>query len=271
MRQILKRLDFSDKEIDIYLATLKLGSASFSELAKFAGTKRPTTYEILEKLKGKGLVSFGKKKGKKIFVAEDPEKILGLIEQEKEEVFKKEEDAKNVLPKLKALTRKDTTMPLVKYYEGKEGIWNIVEDLVKSKEENWIIATGKIYDVLGLKQFTKRIVLKRRQSGVKLNIIADHHPGNIKGYQANEYFREYRFLPGTIDLNSTVYVYENKVALIFFKEPLSGIIIENKELFLVFKFMFDSLWKELEGKNMPEGEVRKNIYDNLFVKDHPKN
>ena len=271
MRQIFKQLGFSSKEIDVYLAALKLGNASFTELAKFAGIKRSTTYEILEKLKEKGLVSFSGKKGKKIFIAEDPEKILRLIEQEKDEVLKKEEDMKDVLPKLKALTKKDTTIPLIKYYEGKEGVWNIVEDLVGSKEENWIIASGKIYDILGLKQFTKRIVQKRRQSGVKLNIIADQHPGNVKGYQANEYFREYRFLPGTINLNSAVYIYENKVALIFFKEPLSGIIIENKELFLVFRFMFDSLWKELEGKNIPEGEIRKNIYDNLFVKNHLKN
>ena len=59
-------------------------------------------------------------------------------------------------------------------------------------------------------------------------------------------------MPEVINLNSSVYIYENKVALIFFKEPLSGIIIENEELFSVFKFMFDSLWKELEGKNLPE-------------------
>ena len=42
---------------------------------------------------------------------------------------------------------------------------------------------------------------------------------------------------------------ENKL---FFKEPISGIIIKNKALFQVFKFMFDSLWKEFEGKNLPE-------------------
>ena len=261
MRQILKRLNFSSKDIDVYLAALKLGSASFAELAKFAGTKRPTTYEILEKLKEKGLVSFSRKKGKKIFTAEDPEKILRIIEQEKEEVLKKEKEMISALPKLKALTKKDTTVPLVKYYEGKEGIWNIVEDLVESKDESWIIATGKIYDVLGLKRFFKNITQRRRQLGTKLSIIADHHPGNIKGYKANEYFREYRFMPETIDLNAAVYVYDNKVALIFFKEPLNGIIIENEELFSVFKFMFNSLWKELEGKNLPEGEIRKNIYD----------
>ena len=252
MRQILKQLNFSDKEIDVYLAALKLGKGSITELAKKANIKRPTAYVVLEKLKEMGLVSLSKKKNKQVFIAEDPEKLLKAVEEEKEEIIKKEEKIKEALPKFKALRKKDTTVPLIKYYEGKEGIWNIVEDLVESKQENWIIATGKIYDALGLKQFLKRVTQRRRQSGAKLYIIADHHPENVKGYKANEYFREYRFLPGVIDLNTSVYVYADKVALIFFKEPLSGVIIENKELFLVFKFMFDSLWKELEGKNLPE-------------------
>jgi len=260
MRQILKQLNFSNKETDVYLAALKLGEGSITKLAKKANIKRPTAYVVLERLKEMGLVSLSKKKGKQIFIAENPEKLLKTVEEEKEKIIEKEEKIKEALPKFKALRKKDTTVPLIKYYEGKEGIWNIVEDLVESKKENWIIATGKIYDVLGLKQFTKRIVQRRRQLGTKLNIIADHHPENIKAYKANEYFREYCFLSETINLNSTVYVYDNKVALIFFKEPLSGIIIENKELFLVFKFMFDSLWKELEGKNLPEGEINRNTY-----------
>ena len=261
MRQILKQLNFSDKETDVYLAALKLGEGSITELARKANIKRPTAYVVLERLKEMGLVSLSKKKGKQIFITENPEKLLRVTEEEKEKIIEKEEKIKEALPKFQALTKKDTTVPLVKYYEGKEGIWNIVEDLVESKDESWIIATGKIYDVLGLKRFLKNITQRRRQLGTKLSIIADHHPGNIKGYKANEYFREYRFMPATIDLNSSVYIYDNKIALIFFKEPLSGIIIENEELFSVFKFMFDSLWKELEGKNLPEGEIRKNIYE----------
>ena len=252
MRQILKQLNFSNKETDVYLAALKLGKGSITELAKKANIKRPTVYVVLERLKEMGLVSLSKKKGKQIFIAENPEKLLKAIEEEKEEIIEKEEKIKQALPKFKALRKKDTTVPLIKYYEGKEGVWNIVEDLTESKQDGWIIASGKIYDVLGLKQFTKRIVQRRRQLDTKLHIIADHHPENIKAYQANEYFREYCFMPGTMNLNATVYIYDGKVALIFFKEPLSGIIIENKELFLVFKFMFDSLWKELKGKNLPE-------------------
>ncbi len=253
MRRILKQLNFSDKEIDVYLAALKLGKGSISELAKKAGIKRPTTYVILEKLKELGLVSFSVQKKKKVFLVEKPEKLLKLIELEKEKTEEKEKELKKNLPKLKSLIKKETLIPIIRYYEGKEGIWNILDDLIESKKDSWIIAPGKIYDILGLKRFIKNVVQKRRPYGTKAYIISDHHPEIIKAWQEKDIlFREYRFMPKAIELDTIIYIYADKIALIFLKEPLSGIIIENKKLFQVFKFMFDSLWKELKGKNLPE-------------------
>lgn len=257
MRQILKQLNFSDKEIDIYLTALKMGSATISELAKKAGIKRPTVYVILEKLKERGLVSMSEKKGKQIFIVESPEKLLKIIGQRKEELTEQEKEIKKSLPKFKALTKKDTTMPLVRYYEGKEGVWNIFDDLTESGvNESWIIVPGKVFDIFGLKRFTDKVILRRKQAGIKIYAILDHHSEMIKLYEewrkkGDIKFREYRLLPGTTELNTLVYIYSEKVALIFLRDCLSGLIIENKELFSIFKFMFDSLWKELKGKNLP--------------------
>ena len=253
MRQILKKLNFSSKEIDVYLAVLKLGSASVTELARRAEIKRPTTYVVLEKLKELGLVSLSRKKGKQIFTAESPEKLFKLLEEEKEILLSKEKELKDSLPKLKALTKKDTTVPIVRYYKGKEGVWNIINDLMSSQYDARMITSGKAFDILGKKRIEKDVLQKRKQLGTKSYIISDHDSHQIDTYRKKELlFREFRFLPETIDLNSLVYIYEDKVALIFLKSFLTGIVIENKELFLVFKFMFDSLWKELEGKNLPE-------------------
>ena len=253
MRQILKQLNFSEKEIDIYLAALKLGSASVTELAKSAEIKRPTTYVILEKFKQMGLISFSRKKDKKIFFAENPEKLLQLLEEEKETLLAKEEKLKNSLPKLKALRKKDTIVPTVKYYKGKEGVWSILNNIMNSKHDSRMITSGKAFDVLGKKRIQRDVLQKRKQIGTKSYIISDHDPHQIDTYRKKELlFREFRFLPETIDLNSLVYIYENKIALVFLKVPLSGIVIENKELSSVFKFMFDSLWKKLEGKNLPK-------------------
>lgn len=252
MRQILKKLNFSSKEIDVYLAALNLGTASVTELARKAEIKRPTTYVVLERLKELGLVSLSRKKGKQIFTAENPEKLFRLLEEEKEILLNKEKELKKSLPKLKALTKKDTTVPVIRYYKGKEGVWNIINDLMSSQYDSRMITSGKAFDLLGKKRIERDVLQKRKQIGTKSYIISDHDSHQIDTYRKKELlFREFRFLPETIDLNSLVYVYDDKVALIFLKNFLTGIIIENKELFLVFKFMFDSLWKELEGKNLP--------------------
>lgn len=253
MRQLLKQLNFSEKEIDVYLAALKVASAPISDLAKISGIKRPTVYVILEKLKEKGLVSLSEKKGKQIFITENPEKLLKIIGQRKDELAEREEEIKKTLPKFKALVKKDTPIPLFKYYEGKEGIWNIVEDLMQSRSEVWLIAPGKIWDIFGLKRMLKNVVQRRRQIGQKAYVITDHHPQMIKlARTIEENIGEYRFMSHAIGLDSAIYIYRNRLALLFYKEPFSGLIIENEELFKIFKFMFDSLWKELEGKNLPE-------------------
>jgi sugar-specific transcriptional regulator TrmB len=253
MRKTLKQFNFSDKEIDVYLAALKLGSASITELAKRAKIKRPTTYVILEKLKEMGLVSMSIRQKKRIFTIQKPDKLSKIIDLEKEKLEEKEKELQKVLPELKSLTKEETLIPIIRYFEGKEGVWDIIDDLMESGESASMISTGKAYDELGFKRIVKDVIERRRKIGTTAYIISDHHPEQVKEYKKGEtLFRQYRFLPETIDLDSIVYIYADKIALVFFKEPLSGVIIENKALFQSFKFMFDSLWDELEGKNLPE-------------------
>jgi HTH-type transcriptional regulator, sugar sensing transcriptional regulator len=258
MRNILKQLNFSDKEIDVYLAALKLGSAPISQLAKASGVKRPNAYFILEKMKEKGLVSLAKKKNKQIFVAEKPDKLLKLLEDQKDKLTEQQEEIKNILPKFEELAKRGSFIPIFKYYEGEKGVWNIIDDLTESGiSDAWVIAPGKFVDVFGQNSFMKNIILKRRQKGIKMHVIMDQHPEMLKFHndwleKRDTVLREYRLLPETMDLNTMVYLYADKVAMIFLRDEVSGLVIQNEELFKVFKFMFDSLWKELEGENMPE-------------------
>jgi HTH-type transcriptional regulator, sugar sensing transcriptional regulator len=261
MRQILKQLNFSEKEIDVYLAALKLGSAPISQLAKSSGVKRPNAYFILEKMKEKGLVSLAKKKNKQIFIAEKPDKLLKLLEDQKDKLSEQQEEIKNILPKFEELTKKGSAMPIFRYYEGEKGVWNIIGDLTNSgASEARIIVPGKIFDIFGKNRFMKNVILKRQQLGMEVNIITDCHSEVVKLYNEwlknkQKHFREYRFLPETLSIDTGVYIYANKAALIFLKEEISGLLIESEEMSKVFKFMFDSLWKELEGKNLPDSKA----------------
>ena len=58
LRETLKEFDMSDKEIELYLHLLEIGSATSGELMKDLNFYSKTVYEILDRLIDKGLVSY---------------------------------------------------------------------------------------------------------------------------------------------------------------------------------------------------------------------
>lgn len=240
----------------MYLTVLKLGSLSAQNIASETGIKRTTVYLVLEKLKEIGLAGEIIEKNKKMFFAEKPEKLLKIAEKKKGEIEKEEERIKEILPQLERILggKEKASKKEIRHYQGLEGIWNIAEDMLKTRKDHCSISPGKMHDHLGLARFLSDITKKRRQiGGTKAYTITDHHPQNLKFYREGDTdFREIRFLPEIEKFNSSLVMYGHKIALISLQKPFSSVLIENEEIYLLVKFMFDSLWKELEGKNLPK-------------------
>ncbi|MBW3021939.1 TrmB family transcriptional regulator, partial [Candidatus Woesearchaeota archaeon] len=96
MEEELREFGLTDKEIQVYLACLKLGSALVQDIAKAAGTYRTYTYEILKSLKEKGLVSYVIRSGKQYFEVAEPDKLLSILKE-------KEAKINNIMPQLKGI------------------------------------------------------------------------------------------------------------------------------------------------------------------------
>ena len=76
MKDIEKKLvdqGFTVKEAKLYIATLSLGEATATDIAKRAGIERTTSYNILPTLVRKGLVDTTEKGGVKYFLVSDIE------------------------------------------------------------------------------------------------------------------------------------------------------------------------------------------------------
>ena len=257
MLKSLKQIGLKEKEIKIYLAILKLGSVSAQNIAVETGIKRTTVYLVLERLKQIGLVGEIIQKNKKIFFAEKPEKLLKISAQKKKEIEKEEERIKDILPQLERILKNKNagTKEEIRHFQNIEGIWNIIEDLLRSKKDHYSIFPGKTYDHLGLTRILSDVTKKRRQiGGTKAYSITDYHLQNYKFFREEDTdFREIRFLPAVKNFDSGMLLYDDKVALISLQKPYSSILIKNEAIYSLVKFMFDSLWKELKGKNLPEG------------------
>ncbi len=123
----LRKLGLNEKEVKVYLAGLELGPNSVQNIAKMAKITRPTTYEIIKGLEEKGLFVEVKQKKKRYFVAQSPERILGILRTQKREIEEREREFIRIIAALEAKYSKEKGE--VKLFKGKEGLKALEEIL----------------------------------------------------------------------------------------------------------------------------------------------
>jgi sugar-specific transcriptional regulator TrmB len=123
----MRKLGLKEREVRVYLAGLELGPTSVQKIAQKTGLTRPTIYEIVRKLKENGLFAESKQKAKRFFVAQPPERILGILRVQKREIEEKEREFIRVIAALETKYSKDNEG--VKTFKGKAGLQSLLETL----------------------------------------------------------------------------------------------------------------------------------------------
>ncbi len=119
----LQEFGLTQKQARIYLATLELGSAPVNAIAKKAEIPRPTCYDVLESLTNQGIASSYIKKKTRYYSVEEPKKIVELAQQ-------RANTLKETLPQLEALYGHARERPQVRFFQGKEGMKQIFEEVL---------------------------------------------------------------------------------------------------------------------------------------------
>ena len=237
IRQILEQFGLNGRKADVYLAALEMGSSTVIEIAKKAGIKRTTCYDILTDLIKEGMVSETVKGKKRLFVGEDPEKIQKDL-QRREGLFAE------ILPQLKSIHNISGVKPKIRFYEGKEGLKEVYDDTLKYPGEILMFCSYDVVSVLGI-DWTNDYLNRR----VKKNIYAKAIiPGNeliVQNFinKDQQQRRSTKIIdpkkyPFSIEIN--IYGHQ-KIALMSSKEQM-GIIIEGAEIFNTMKFIFEMAW-----------------------------
>lgn len=228
-KEILKEIGLQDSEITIYLALLKLKDSTATQITQYTGLHRSNIYDIIEKLREKGLVSFVIKNNVKYFRASSPTKILDFIKE-------KEAKIKNILPELIALGKEKEEDIKVEIYKGKEGIKTILNDIIKQGKDYIMFGHLKFEEIMPIyiEQFVKLADKKKMNERAILEKGVKIIP--LKRHQYKYISKEYLFPNATI-------VYGNKVAIVIWKEPYHITLIENKDVARSYKTHFDLLWK----------------------------
>lgn len=238
-------MGLDEKEAALYLASLELGEANMTELAKKAEIKRTTAYLAFESLEKKGLMGSFKMKSGLRFVPTRPELLVDKTQ-------KQLDDLKTLLPELKAISEKPESAPKLYYYEGKEGYFTAAEGSLRTPNSiiRHIGSLKETHNVVTLDYDTNHYIPTRigRHIFMKALYYASETEQEIKSRKHAEELREVRYLPEKYICKTSMLIYQNTVAIFSTKKELMTIIIESPEVAEGERRKFDMIWDLLEKR-----------------------
>ncbi len=234
----LEEIGLEEREVKVYLALLELNESTVLPIATKAGIKRTYTYDILESLQKKGLVSYIAKNGRRRYIAEDPKKLEQILKDRLERF-------RDVLPEIRSVYNQHTTKPIVRFYEGAENVKPLYEELAHTTEFATFASPDHFYDFLGkeyVSYLTKNIV-KNKTRARELLTYSYTEVHFAKEYQPP--LQEVRLLPEALELNTDMILLPKKLILVSFEggdKGVHAISIEGSSIVDAHQKMFDLVW-----------------------------
>ena len=232
INKALFQFDLKEKEAEIYLAFLEMGTTTVSEVSQKTLIKRTTIYDILTGLIKKGLIAETHKGKKRLFFPMEPEKLLKNLDD-------KRKNFEEMLPVLKSIYNTAGAKPKILYYQGKDGLKEVYRDTLTYKGELLAFVSENIIKYLG-KDFSDEYKIKRIKAKIFARVIGpdtkeliEYKKSDKKEFKKTILVSKEKY-PFSIEMN----IYGNKIALMSFKEEM-GIIIESNEAAKNLRFLFE--------------------------------
>lgn len=241
VKEILIKSGFSDNESAVFLALLQLGKGTVSQITRKAGLNRTTGYDVLDSLVSKGLASVSGKEPKQEYLAESPNHLILILENQEKEARKRISTIKKIIPELNSI-HNVAGRPKVRFYEGVKGLEDAYEDTLTSKEP--IISYATFDDMhKALPNYFPKYYKRRAEKGINIRGIVPKTDIAVERMQYNEAEkREVIFVPADkYYFSPEIDIYDNKVMIASWREKL-GIIIESAEIADAMKKIYELAW-----------------------------
>jgi len=245
IQKLLKDLGFGDAEAETYWALLNLDSVSVRKVSAYSGINRGTTYEALKALRAHGLAVTRRSGEREYFSAESPEKVYDLIKDRRKDLWRSQQQAQDLIPKLLARKAQPQGRPLVQYYEDDEGVVAILRDVLQTVSklevpEYHVLTSRPIRQYLyrQFPSFTERRVAE----GIAVKAIAIGEGGDSAEYAERRWISE----PEDGSISSYTLIYGDKVAQISITNNTPyGVVIEDAGMAAMQRLLFAQIWAQL--------------------------
>ena len=255
VEEILKKLDFNEKEIQIYLAVLGNGKITPSAVSKLTKINRTTVYSTTKELIKKGIIKEDLGGSVRSFVALPPKNLENLWEKEQKKLEEKKIDVMQAIRELGAFTQ-DTkySVPKIVFVE-EEGI----EDHLYKQASVWnqsLKHRGVEYwgfqDSSFVNHYEKWIdwywTKEPSSDKIMLKLLSTEEAEQVKSTKYDN--RQIRFWDKAKDITATTWVMGDYVTMIVTnKKPHYLVEIVDEHLAHNMRQMFKGIWQDVIEDN----------------------
>jgi sugar-specific transcriptional regulator TrmB len=244
----LLQLNFSEKEISVYIAALELGESSIPMLSRETSISRGTVFDIVEHLKTNGFLAEIKHGTKRRLVPESPtNRLYRLLDKKHDELRRAQKDVDDILPILRTINAKDDAKPQIRTYFGEKGFHQVWDEIFRDGRDFLSIARIETFIEFSGEKFLLDINERKKKLKLKSRAINEDSPWG-RHMQENDpkYGRETRLAPKEFLFPSTEIIFGDKIAMFSTQKENIILIIESHDFAESHRAYFEMMWKFLE-------------------------
>lgn len=243
MQKKLQEYGLSEKEAAVYSAALELGPATADQLAKHSEVKRSTTYLQIESLQEKGLMSSYEEGKKTLYTPESPENLARLIDRQKATLDQRQRELEKELPDLVRMFEGAGERPVVRFYQGKEGIVTVREEMLGcvSKITRVFFAADQM-EKLFTDEERAAYTRQRESLGIELHLLYTRSEGPFTDTDATNSKRKFLETGDHFPIKNDISVYDDKVAFFSMSGNPFAVVIQSSSVAITMASLFDIIW-----------------------------
>jgi sugar-specific transcriptional regulator TrmB len=229
--QLLQELGLTKSQAIVYLRLVEKGELSPPTIAKLTGESRSNAYMILQRLEELGLVERLEKTNKISYQPTNPLALERLAEERRKKVTGVEGQIKQAMPQMLSYFYSFTEKPGIRLLQGVEGLKEIYNDTIRTKEDIYFLRTPLEVEVMG-REYFYRYKKKRASLGIKTNAYTVDTPRARELSHDDKTNKMVRTWIKQKDYNAPVEIniYGDKVSFLSYGNDIMGVIIQSPSI-----------------------------------------
>ncbi|MFA4887295.1 MAG: helix-turn-helix domain-containing protein [Candidatus Nanoarchaeia archaeon] len=238
----LRKLGLSQAEATLYLTLLRIGASDVQKLIEETGFYKGNTYDALERLCEKGIISKIIEGNKRIYQLQKPEALVEYVKKKKEGLDQEELLAKELVKKVELVKKHTKIAETAMVFRGISGVKQIYSEIIDEKLDYLVFGSPKESEVIIEDWYWQNLHAKQKEFGIKAKMIFHKSLKHWKNLTPKNII-EIRFLDEELEPLTETTIYGNKVAFTVWTEKPVITIINNEHVANSYKQIFNRLWK----------------------------